>query len=76
MTEPSPRTDADRGVPPGMPRWVKVTAMVVGLLVLLFVIGQVTGVGGEHGPGRHLSGPAAPVGGPTVEDLPAAAQLG
>ncbi len=39
--------------PPGMPRWVKVSAIIVGILVLLVVLVKVTGVGGEHGPGRH-----------------------
>jgi hypothetical protein len=41
--------------PPGMPRWVKVTAIVVGLLVLLFLVLQLTGLAGEHGPGMHSS---------------------
>ncbi|MCM0675307.1 hypothetical protein NCC78_11500 [Micromonospora phytophila] len=40
---------------PGMPRWVKVLALVAFALVLLFVIVQLTGFGGGHGPGRHLS---------------------
>jgi len=39
---------------PGTPRWVKVSAIVVGILVLLVVILMVTGVGGPHGPGRHM----------------------
>lgn len=47
-----------RGSPPGMPRWVKIAAIIVGALVLLFVILQLTGIGGEHGPGRHMSGSA------------------
>jgi hypothetical protein len=38
---------------PGMPRWVKVSGIVVGVLVLLAVIITVTGMGGPHGPGRH-----------------------
>lgn len=38
---------------PGTPRWVKVFGIVVIVLVLLFVIMKLTGVGGEHGPGRH-----------------------
>ena len=42
---------------PGMPRWVKVSGIVVGVLVLLAVILALTGVlGGQHGPGRHLPG--------------------
>lgn len=46
----------DSHSPPHMPRWVKVTATVIGLLVLIFVVAQLTGLAGEHGPGRHLSG--------------------
>ena len=56
--------------PPGLPRWVKVTAIVVGVLVLLFLVLQLTGVAGQHGPGRHLSdgpAPAAVVGATAVE---------
>jgi hypothetical protein len=45
-----------------MPRWVKVAASIVGALVLIFTILQLTGVAGKHGPGRHtlgdVSGPA------------------
>ena len=41
--------------PPGMPRWVKVAALVVGLLVLVVLILQLTGIAGEHGPGMHSS---------------------
>jgi hypothetical protein len=32
-----------------------VAAVVVGLLILLFVVLQLTGVAGEHGPGMHSS---------------------
>jgi hypothetical protein len=39
-----------------MPRWVKVTAIVAGVLVAIFVVLQLTGVGGQHGPGRHTLG--------------------
>ena len=64
---------AERESPPGVPRWVKVAGIVVGLLILLFVVLQLTGVAGQHGPGRHMSGsaglPAAAVDGP----LPVAA---
>ena len=40
---------------PGAPRWVKVSAIVAGLLVVLVVVVLLVG-GGEHGPGRHLGG--------------------
>jgi hypothetical protein len=50
---------ADRGSPPGMPRWVKVSGIIVAVLVLLLVI--VLLLFGGHGPRRHLSGgPAGP----------------
>lgn len=51
------------GSPPGMPRWVKVSGIVVGALVLLFVVLQLTGVGGEHGPAMHGPGARASEGG-------------
>lgn len=38
----------------GVPRRVKVLVLVTAVLVLLAVLAVVTGVGGEHGPGRHL----------------------
>lgn len=63
-TQPQPGAGGqdDRESPPGMPRWVKVPLIIIGILVLLFVILRLTGLGGEHGPGRHLSaGQAAPV---------------
>lgn len=52
----------DRGsvpVPPGAPRWVKVAALIVGVLILLVVIAQLTGLGGDHGPGRHVGADSA-----------------
>ncbi|WP_081788676.1 hypothetical protein [Candidatus Blastococcus massiliensis] len=60
MTEPASRSDNDRDIPPRMPRWVRVTAIVAASLVLLFLILKLTGVGGEHGPGRHMSGLETP----------------
>ena len=36
------------------PRWVKVLLIVALVLVLLAVVVLVTGVGGDHGPGRHV----------------------
>jgi hypothetical protein len=49
---------ADRGSPPGMPRWVKVSGILVAALVLLLVIVLLIS-GGGHGPRRHASGGAA-----------------
>ena len=72
MAETTPRTGTDESTPPRMPRWVKVAAIVVGLLVLLFVVLQLTGIGGEHGPGRHMSGLTTPnLGTPSIEHVPA-----
>jgi len=77
MAEPTSRSDTDHGTPPGMPRWVKVAAIFVGFLLLLFVVLQLTGIGGEHGPGRHMSGDTTPtVGTPAVQNAPAAAVIG
>jgi cytochrome b561 len=47
----------DRGSPPRMPRWVKWSLIVIGvLLLLLLVVLPLFGV--QHGPGRHaLSDP-------------------
>ncbi|WP_157245047.1 hypothetical protein [Nonomuraea typhae] len=46
--------------PPRAPRWVKVSAIAVAILVLAFLIAQVFGIGGPHGPGRHASLPQPP----------------
>lgn len=35
----------------GMPRWVKVSAIVVVAVMVLMVVLML--VGGDHGPGRH-----------------------
>jgi hypothetical protein len=56
---PNPDTGDDTGVrpiedrPPSMPRWVKVFGIIALVLVLLLGIMLLTGVGGDHGPGRH-----------------------
>ena len=64
MTDSIPEPDLDRdldgGTPPGMPRWVKVAAIVVGVLILVFLVLQLTGVAGDHGPGRHSSAGITP----------------
>jgi hypothetical protein len=38
---------------PGPPRWVKVTGAIVIALILIIAIAVATGIGGQHGPGRH-----------------------
>ncbi|RWQ87139.1 MAG: hypothetical protein EOS85_06850 [Mesorhizobium sp.] len=40
---------------PGAPRWVKVWGIIAMILVLLVMTAIFTGVGGAHGPGRHMS---------------------
>jgi len=49
---------------PGTPGWVKAAGIVIGVLVLLSAIVIFTGVGGPHGPGRHL--PSHGAGGQTT----------
>lgn len=39
--------------PPPMPRWVKTSLIVVGILLVLFLVLQLTGMLGQHGPGMH-----------------------
>lgn len=45
---------ADRNTPPGIPRWVKISVIIILALVLLFVALHLTGHGfGDH---MHMSG--------------------
>jgi hypothetical protein len=39
--------------PPSIPRWVKVSGIIVIVVVLLYVTLELSGAGGKHGPGRH-----------------------
>ncbi|MGH3133937.1 MAG: hypothetical protein ACRDNY_09415 [Gaiellaceae bacterium] len=60
---PYPDGDDDTGGPdlePPTPRWVKVFGIVAVALILLFVVLQLAGVGGGHGPGRHVGGGHGP----------------
>jgi hypothetical protein len=50
---------ADPASPPRMPRWVKLSLILVALLVLLVVIVMLM-AGGGHGPSRHAPGIQAP----------------
>lgn len=38
----------------GTPRWVKVFAIIAAVLVVLVAIVLITGLGGNHGPWRHM----------------------
>jgi hypothetical protein len=63
MTDPPRDADAqpDRGkdtaggAHPGLPRWVKVSGIIVAVLVLVLVVVMLFS-GGNHGPSRHASG--------------------
>ena len=53
---------ADRPPYPGIPRWVKVSGIIVIALVVLVMVLLLTGVGGDHGPGRHTgAGGTSPI---------------
>ena len=72
MADPTPahnlsgdaRERPDRGsassATPGPPRWVKVFGIVTLALVVLVVIIIFAGIGGAHGPGRHLQSSDTP----------------
>ena len=49
----------DRGSSTGMPRWAKVSAIIVGVLTLPVVVLMFFG-GGAHGPNRHSLGGDTP----------------
>lgn len=46
---------ADQSPYPGTPRWVKISGILLGVLIMLAAMLMVSGIGGPHGPGRHLS---------------------
>lgn len=48
-------TEPDRGPHPhpGMPRWLKVSLIALAVIVLVFVLLSLLGVGPDHGPSRH-----------------------
>lgn len=39
---------------PGAPNWVKTMGIIAIILVLLVIAALFTGIGGPHGPARHL----------------------
>jgi hypothetical protein len=46
--------ESDHG-PAGAPRWVKIFGIIALIVALLVAIMLLTGIGGDHGPGRHTS---------------------
>ena len=41
---------------PGAPRWAKLMWVVALTIIVLLIVLLVAGIGGPHGPGRHLPG--------------------
>ena len=39
--------------PPGLPAWLKMSLVIAGAIVAIFVLLTLLGVGGEHGPKLH-----------------------
>ena len=56
------RVAGDRGSPPGMPRWVKWSIVVVTVMIVAFVVSASLGV--RHGPGMHTPGETPTSGAP------------
>jgi hypothetical protein len=71
---PDSGAEHDREALTGLPRWVKVSFIVTGVLILVIVAVMLL-TGGQHGPARHGVGVGAPVSpGAAVQsqpDLPA-----
>jgi hypothetical protein len=68
-------TGSDRESPPRMPRWVWMSAIVLGVLILLAVVVMLVG-GGQHSPARHTSSGGVSVPGVTARsDVPGNATL-
>ena len=55
--EPSRTGGAVPERPPGVPGWVKVSALVAVILLVGLIVAML--IGGNHGPGRHTSAPTA-----------------
>ena len=70
MTEPTHEAAREGVSPPGMPRWVKSSLIVVAALVVILAIFKLTGAGGQHSPNRHGAA------GPLVTAEAGAVQLG
>lgn len=69
MSDQPPEDQSPADTPPGVPRWVKQSALVVGLLVVIGIVVMLLAAG-DHGPGRHAQGqPASMVVGHVVTGL-------
>ncbi len=55
----------DRDTFSGPPRWVKISALAAGVLLLVIAAVMILS-GGEHGPGRHGFGLGAPDGSTSI----------
>lgn len=53
QSQHAPERKSTASGPPSMPRWVKAFGIIFIILVLLAAVILITGIGGEHGPGRH-----------------------
>ena len=62
--------DSDRQPINRMPRWVKVSLILAVALVVAFLVLKLTGIGGEHGPSRHLPGIRGGQSAPAVDHSP------
>lgn len=65
MSKSPNSNDEMKNRPPITPRWVKVAGIIVVILILLFFILKLTGIGSNHGPGRHI-----PEGDQTEQSVP------
>lgn len=65
--------NGDRESPPGVPRWVKISGLVV-LVVAVVVVVVMLVLGGEHGPGQHTG--AASATGTTAPQAPGGLEAG
>jgi hypothetical protein len=69
MSQTQPDRESKTSAPPGIPRWLKISGIIVIVLILLVAIIFAFDIGGQHGPdqfgpGQH--GPSGDAGGETL----------